>query len=52
MHVQSLKKNLIYVSKTTNKRNNNMKFFGNHNIIKSLNENGKQFVFHCQQKGN
>jgi hypothetical protein len=41
MHVQSLKKNLLYVNKTTKKGDNNMEFFGNHNIIKSLNENGK-----------
>ncbi len=52
MHVQTLKKNIFYVNKTTNKGHNNMEFFGNHNVIKSLNQNGKQFVFHCQQKGN
>jgi len=53
MHVLTLKKNLFFVYKTTNKRHNNMALCNNHCIIKSkLDENGKQIVFHCQQESN
>ncbi len=42
MLVLTLKKNLFFVNKTTNKRHNNMALCNNHCIIKSkLDENGK-----------
>jgi hypothetical protein len=51
MHVPTLK-NLLSISKATNKGHSSMQFFGNRCVMKSLDQNHKQFVFHCQQEGN
>jgi hypothetical protein len=46
VYVLTLKKNLLSVNKTTNKRHNNMALCNNHCIIKSkLDENGKPNCF-------
>ncbi len=48
MHVPTLKKNLFPIDKAINKGHSSMEFFNNHCVIKSMDQNGKKIVFHCQ----
>jgi hypothetical protein len=39
---------LLSINKAINKGHSSMELFSNHCVIKSMDQNGKQFVFHCQ----
>jgi len=50
IHVPTLKKNLLYVSKTMNKKHSSMEFFGNYCVIKLMDQNGKFNLFSIANK--
>ncbi len=50
MHVSTLKKNLLSISKATNIRHISMEFFNNHYVIKSMDQNGNNLFSIANKK--